>query len=212
MKTIKERIRTHFTYRWFLYFVLLTIFIVIDILLISFIIKPKNNEKVTIFIGSNNVKNELLEDKIYALNDDNLKEVNVLDYNPDDFYFGVSLTSAGVVNTDLIIVPLEKINESFAAQYCKRIEEMKIDSKYTFNYVSYSSINYGIKVYSKDLNISLFDNYITYNEEENPYLEYGLFFNKDSVNLKDMFKQTNDKYSNNATKVFYGLMEEEYGY
>lgn len=209
MKTIKERSKTHFIYKWYLYVFLLVVFIVIDILIISYIIKPKNNEKVTIFVGSSKVNNDLLEDKIYSLNDNNLKEVNILDYSPDDYYFGVSLTSAGVVNTDLIIVPLDKINESFAAQYCKRIDEMEFDINYDFEFISYSSINYGIKVYSKDLNISLFDKYITYNEEENDYLEYGLFFNKDSVNLKDLFKETNSKYSNNATNVFYGLMDEE---
>lgn len=209
MKTIKERSKTHFIYKWYLYVFLLIVFIVFDILIISYIIKPKNNEKVTIFVGSSKVNNDLLEDKIYSLNDNNLKEVNILDYSPDDYYFGVSLTSAGVVNTDLIIVPLDKINESFAAQYCKRIDEMEFDVNYDFEFISYSSINYGIKVYSKDLNISLFDKYITYNEEENEYLEYGLFFNKDSVNLKDLFKETNSKYSNNATKVFYGLMDEE---
>lgn len=209
MKTIKERTKTHFIYKWYLYVFLLIVFIVLDILIISYIIKPKSNEKVTIFVGSSKVNNDLLEDKIYSLNDNNLKEVNILDYSPDDYYFGVSLTSAGVVNTDLIIVPLDKINESFAAQYCKRIDEMEFKINYDFEFVSYSSINYGIKVYSKDLNISLFDKYITYNEEENEYLEYGLFFNKDSVNLKDLFKATNSKYSNNATKVFYGLMDEE---
>ena len=209
MKTIKERSKTHFIYKWYLYVFLLIVFIVLDILIISYIIKPKNNEKVTIFVGSSKVNNDLLEDKIYSLNDNNLKEVNILDYSPDDYYFGVSLTSAGVVNTDLIIVPLDKINESFAAQYCKRIDEMEFDINYDFEFISYSSINYGIKVYSKDLNISLFEKYITYNEEENDYLEYGLFFNKDSVNLKDLFKETNSKYSNNATKVFYGLMDEE---
>ena len=209
MKTIKERSKTHFIYKWYLYVFLLIVFIVIDILIISYIIKPKSNEKVTIFVGSSKVNNDLLEDKIYSLNDNNLKEVNILDYSPDDYYFGVSLTSAGVVNTDLIIVPLDKINESFAAQYCKRIDEMEFDINYDFEFISYSSINYGIKVYSKDLNISLFEKYITYNEEENDYLEYGLFFNKDSVNLKDLFKETNSKYSNNATKVFYGLMDEE---
>lgn len=209
MKTIKERSKTHFIYKWYLYVFLLIVFIVLDILIISYIIKPKNNEKVTIFVGSSKVNNDLLEDKIYSLNDNNLKEVNILDYSPDDYYFGVSLTSAGVVNTDLIIVPLDKINESFAAQYCKRIDEMEFDVNYDFEFISYSSINYGIKVYSKDLNISLFDKYITYNEEEYEYLEYGLFFNKDSVNLKDLFKETNSKYSNNATKVFYGLMDEE---
>ena len=209
MKTIKERSKTHFIYKWYLYVFLLIVFIVLDILIISYIIKPKSNEKVTIFVGSSKVNNDLLEDKIYSLNDNNLKEVNILDYSPDDYYFGVSLTSAGVVNTDLIIVPLDKINESFAAQYCKRIDEMEFKINYDFEFVSYSSINYGIKVYSKDLNISLFEKYITYNEEENEYLEYGLFFNKDSVNLKDLFKQTNSKYSNNATKVFYGLMDEE---
>ena len=209
MKTIKERTKTHFIYKWYLYVFLLIVFIVFDILIISYIIKPKSNEKVTIFVGSSKVNNDLLEDKIYSLNDKNLKEVNILDYSPDDYYFGVSLTSAGVVNTDLIIVPLDKINESFAAQYCKRIDEMEFDVNYDFEFISYSSINYGIKVYSKDLNISLFEKYITYNEEENEYLEYGLFFNKDSVNLKDLFKETNSKYSNNATKVFYGLMDEE---
>ena len=209
MKTIKERSKTHFIYKWYLYVFLLIVFIVLDILIISYIIKPKSNEKVTIFVGSSKVNNDLLEDKIYSLNDNNLKEVNILDYSPDDYYFGVSLTSAGVVNTDLIIVPLDKINESFAAQYCKRIDEMEIKINYDFEFISYSSINYGIKVYSKDLNISFFEKYITYNEEENDYLEYGLFFNKDSVNLKDLFKQTNSKYSNNATKVFYGLMDEE---
>ena len=209
MKTIKERSKTHFIYKWYLYVFLLIVFIVLDILIISYIIKPKSNEKVTIFVGSSKVNNDLLEDKIYSLNDNNLKEVNILDYSPDDYYFGVSLTSAGVVNTDLIIVPLDKINESFAAQYCKRIDEMEFKINYDFEFVSYSSINYGIKVYSKDLNISLFEKYITYNEEENDYLEYGLFFNKDSVNLKDLFKETNSKYSNNATKVFYGLMDEE---
>ena len=209
MKTIKERSKTHFIYKWYLYVFLLIVFIVLDILIISYIIKPKSNEKVTIFVGSSKVNNDLLEDKIYSLNDNNLKEVNILDYSPDDYYFGVSLTSAGVVNTDLIIVPLDKINESFAAQYCKRIDEMEIKINYNFEFISYSSINYGIKVYSKDLNISLFEKYITYNEEEKDYLEYGLFFNKDSVNLKDLFKQTNSKYSNNATKVFYGLMDEE---
>ena len=209
MKTIKERTKTHFIYKWYLYVFLLIVFIVLDILIISYIIKPKSNEKVTIFVGSSKVNNDLLEDKIYSLNDNNLKEVNILNYSPDDYYFGVSLTSAGVVNADLIIVPLDKINESFAAQYCKRIDEMEFDIKYDFEFISYSSINYGIKVYSKDLNISLFEKYITYNEEENEYLEYGLFFNKDSVNLKDLFKETNNKYSNNATKVFYGLMEEE---
>ena len=209
MKTIKERTKTHFIYKWYLYVFLLIVFIVLDILIISYIIKPKSNEKVTIFVGSSKVNNDLLEDKIYSLNDNNLKEVNILDYSPDDYYFGVSLTSAGVVNTDLIIVPLDKINESFVAQYCKRIDEMEIKINYNFEFISYSSINYGIKVYSKDLNISLFEKYITYNEEENEYLEYGLFFNKDSVNLKDLFKETNSKYSNNATKVFYGLMDEE---
>ena len=209
MKTIKERTKTHFIYKWYLYVFLLIVFIVLDILIISYIIKPKSNEKVTIFVGSSKVNNDLLEDKIYSLNDNNLKEVNILDYSPDDYYFGVSLTSAGVVNTDLIIVPLDKINESFAAQYCKRIDEMEFKINYDFEFISYSSINYGIKVYSKDLNISFFEKYITYNEEENEYLEYGLFFNKDSVNLKDLFKQTNSKYSNNATKVFYGLMDEE---
>ena len=209
MKTIKERTKTHFIYKWYLYVFLLIVFIVLDILIISYTIKPKSNEKVTIFVGSSKVNNDLLEDKIYSLNDNNLKEVNILDYSPDDYYFGVSLTSAGVVNTDLIIVPLDKINESFAAQYCKRIDEMEFKINYDFEFVSYSSINYGIKVYSKDLNISLFEKYITYNEEENEYLEYGLFFNKDSVNLKDLFKETNSKYSNNATKVFYGLMDEE---
>ena len=209
MKTIKERSKTHFIYKWYLYVFLLIVFIVLDILIISYIIKPKSNEKVTIFVGSSKVNNDLLEDKIYSLNDNNLKEVNILDYSPDDYYFGVSLTSAGVVNTDLIIVPLDKINESFVAQYCKRIDEMEIKINYDFEFISYSSINYGIKVYSKDLNISLFEKYITYNEEEKDYLEYGLFFNKDSVNLKDLFKQTNSKYSNNATKVFYGLMDEE---
>ena len=209
MKTIKERTKTHFIYKWYLYVFLLIVFIVLDILIISYTIKPKSNEKVTIFVGSSKVNNDLLEDKIYSLNDNNLKEVNILDYSPDDYYFGVSLTSAGVVNTDLIIVPLDKINESFVAQYCKRIDEMEFKINYDFEFISYSSINYGIKVYSKDLNISLFEKYITYNEEENDYLEYGLFFNKDSVNLKDLFKQTNSKYSNNATKVFYGLMDEE---
>ena len=209
MKTIKERTKTHFIYKWYLYVFLLIVFIVLDILIISYIIKPKSNEKVTIFVGSSKVNNDLLEDKIYSLNDNNLKEVNILDYSPDDYYFGVSLTSAGVVNTDLIIVPLDKINESFAAQYCKRIDEMEFKINYDFEFISYSSINYGIKVYSKDLNISFFEKYITYNEEENDYLEYGLFFNKDSVNLKDLFKETNSKYSNNATKVFYGLMDEE---
>ena len=209
MKTIKERSKTHFIYKWYLYVFLLIVFIVLDILIISYIIKPKSNEKVTIFVGSSKVNNDLLEDKIYSLNDNNLKEVNILDYSPDDYYFGVSLTSAGVVNTDLIIVPLDKINESFAAQYCKRIDEMEFDNNYDFEFILYSSISYGIKVYSKDLNISLFDKYITYNEEENEYLEYGLFFNKDSVNLKDLFKETNSKYSNNATKVCYGLMDEE---
>lgn len=209
MKTIKERSKTHFIYKWYLYVFLLIVFIVLDILIISYIIKPKSNEKVTIFVGSSKVNNDLLEDKIYSLNDNNLKEVNILDYSPDDYYFGVSLTSAGVVNTDLIIVPLDKINESFVAQYCKRIDEMEIKINYDFEFISYSSINYGIKVYSKDLNISFFEKYITYNEEEKDYLEYGLFFNKDSVNLKDLFKQTNSKYSNNATKVFYGLMDEE---
>lgn len=209
MKTIKERTKTHFIYKWYIYVFLLVVLIVIDILIISYIIKPKNNEKVTIFVGSSKVNNDLLEDKIYSLNDNNLKEVNILDYSPDDYYFGVSLTSAGVVNTDLIIVPLDKINESFAAQYCKRIDEMEFKINYDFEFISYSSISYGIKVYSKDLNISLFEKYITYNEEENEYLEYGLFFNKDSVNLKDLFKETNSKYSNNATKVFYGLMDEE---
>ena len=209
MKTIKERSKTHFIYKWYLYVFLLIVFIVLDILIISYTIKPKSNEKVTIFVGSSKVNNDLLEDKIYSLNDNNLKEVNILDYSPDDYYFGVSLTSAGVVNTDLIIVPLDKINESFAAQYCKRIDEMEFKINYDFEFISYSSINYGIKVYSKDLNISFFEKYITYNEEENDYLEYGLFFNKDSVNLKDLFKQTNSKYSNNATKVFYGLMDEE---
>lgn len=209
MKTIKERTKTHFIYKWYIYVFLLIVFIVLDILIISYIIKPKNNEKVTIFVGSSKVNNDLLEDKIYSLNDNNLKEVNILDYSPDDYYFGVSLTSAGVVNTDLIIVPLDKINESFAAQYCKRIDEMEFDINYDFEFISYSSINYGIKVYSKDLNISLFEKYIIYNEEESEYLEYGLFFNKDSVNLKDLFKETNSKYSNNATKVFYGLMDEE---
>ena len=209
MKTIKERTKTHFIYKWYLYVFLLIVFIVLDILIISYIIKPKSNEKVTIFVGSSKVNNDLLEDKIYSLNDNNLKEVNILDYSPDDYYFGVSLTSAGVVNTDLFIVFLDKINESFAAQYCKRIDEMEFKINYDFEFVSYSSINYGIKVYSKDLNISLFEKYITYNEEEKDYLEYGLFFNKDSVNLKDLFKETNSKYSNNATKVFYGLMDEE---
>ena len=167
-KVNKKIIINHVSYSWFLYS--LTALIIIAFWYQAFHLyhKIKLNEKVTIYIAAQDVKNEELETLLEErLLDDKLKDItiNFDDYNDSNFY--VKLNTIGLIKTDLVILP-----ESVISNLHVLYEFTHLDNEYISNYIELENDDYlelsGIKIAIKikDENMKRLKDYITYENEK----------------------------------------------
>ncbi len=211
---MKSVIKNHLYYYWYVYIVIIVICAFLTSWITNNIIRTRPYEKVQLFVGAVKVDKVKMIDKIMSIEDEQLRESNILSCPLEDSYFMTYLTSAGVTETDFIIIPEKFATTDFISSHCLSLKpyEDKLSNIYNFRYQSFKIDNYdfdmGIVIYDRASSYSLLDKYITYNINDSKYDKYYLFINKDSVNIKDI-RATSDKDSNLAIEALKVLMNEE---
>jgi hypothetical protein len=189
-----NNLKNHLFYYFYIY-------LLIPVLVIAFVsyavnkkTEYKNYEQIKIYIGSYGVLDDELHEFFSNNLDDSVLEISILDYNLTDPYFNTTLTSAGIVDTDIIIIPKEFMNDNFVQRYCAKLDKLDINGIETY---SVSGSIYGIEIYNEEKNINYLDDYIEYVYEDK-IDSYYLLVNKDTVNFNSIINTDNKNSSNNV--------------
>jgi len=211
----KSIIKNHFFYNWYVYIIAIVGFSLITVWIANLKTRNQPYEMVTIFSGVPSIDTKKTTQVITENDPDkSLREVRILDYDPNDSSFGTILTSAGTYNTDIVIIPINKANESFCAQYMLDLTgyqsfiEQNIG---TYNYVTIGEYNrkYAIEVYNEDTGVNLLSKFIKYKADGYTYKQYGLFINQRSQSFYPMVKVDINSSSHGLTALKNLLQYEE---
>lgn len=135
---------------------------------------PTYDEKIVIFIATEYVDCDKLESDLYSpFEDSTIKEVFVDYSNPSDSNFSIVFSTRGTVNTDILILPKDYINNQSYSTFFAEIKLDYIDGNNEFVMDS-DGVIYGINV----------TDFITgYTDNKG---EFYLFFNKKSNKIGDL--------------------------
>lgn len=197
MKILIKNIKEHLFSYFYIYFLIPVLVIVLVSYAVNKKTEYKDYEQLKIYIGSYGVSDEKLHEFFSNNLDDSVLEISILDYRITDPYFSTTLTSAGVVDTDIIIIPKKFMNDNFVQMYCAKIDGLKIDGIQTY---SLNGSVYGIEVYNEEKGINYLGDYIDYVEEDNVD-NYYLLVNKDTVNLNSIINSDDKNTSNNVYEL-----------
>lgn len=160
-----------FNWHWYLVIVLLVFFVFYY--LFTSLMAPTYNEKVVIFIGHNYVdKMKMSEDLYKGFENTDIQALEIDYSNPKDKDYGVIFNTRGMVNTDLIIISDNYIQEGKYHTYFSEINTYDLDVMATYFYDNEKA--YGIDV------TEVMKKYCDVGNEK-----YYLFLNKSSGKIND---------------------------
>lgn len=204
----KKLVKQHFFYYWYIYAIFIGIIAVVVTWSTKAIIAVKTHEKVQYFVGASKIERGLLIDDVLK-EDSSCMDCGILSCSLNDPNFYAYLTSAGVVETDFIIIPDAFVSVGFVTSYCRELNsiETKLNQIYPFKYEKMMIDNFeatiGIVIYDKDEDYSIFNKYFTYNIETTNYKKYYLFINKDTCNMNSLiyYPGASSDHATNALKT-----------
>jgi hypothetical protein len=208
---MNKRFSTYMFYNWYYYIVYAIIVIFFWILLFTNLGAAKDNEKISIFLGTYDVDRV----ELTALIEDSLRDTIIKEINVDSSYdkgnqFGYIFATRGMVNTDILILNENYVREEDFSIYFKALDlfiiEKYLPTDVKHSYLEYDDKVYGILVYSEEENVNVLADIISYNNEENND-RYYLFLNKSSKNLGEMNNETISYDDNLALKVINILLD-----
>lgn len=160
-----------FNWHWYLVIVLLMVFVFYY--LFTSLMAPAYNEKLVIFIGHNYVDEKKMSADLYKGFENTDILVLEIDYsNPKDKDYGVIFNTRGMVNTDLIIISDDYIQEGKYHTYFAEIntDDLRFEAAYFYD---------NDKVYGIDVT-EVMKKYCDLGDEK-----YYLFLNKSSEKIND---------------------------
>ena len=170
--------------QWYLYLAsAVALFLVIDYAL-TLINKPINEETMTIFVASESYDLKHLKEALDKEKPSYLREINFIGVKSNTSTFDDRFKVYGTDNSDIIILPKSKIDDSTVMRYYASFSEEYISnfiSEPSFYVVEEDQRNYGILVHQKGEENSL----ITYKSEEFDD-DYYAFFIKNSVHIGEL--------------------------
>lgn len=171
----------------------------------SYLNKPKDYERLQVFITADLVENDAIKEKC---NKDNLfKDVLIYSCGEEDTYYTTMLETSGIISSDILIVnetlvKTKGATTSFIELDQSYLNKYNIDlSKYELTYVDDKA--YGIVIYDNAKNINLIDK-ISYNDS-NKNNRYCICLNNISYHI-DKYSIQKDKTTDYAFKVLYSLL------
>ena len=166
----KRKITAFISFNWYWFLVIFFVVSVAFYYLFDVIKNPSYDERINMFIAINYVDSNKMEKDLYEGYDDTqIKEISVDYSDPNDNYFNMVYQTRGLVNTDILILPVSLLKDTMYSQYFSAIDDniIKQYTEKTVSYASYENVNYGIDVTTF---------IASYNNEIND--EYYMFFNK----------------------------------
>ena len=192
---MKNKLKTHFYYCWYLYIIVGLLVGFLSNYFITLKTKTRDNEKISFYIGSNYVNTEKLEKILFKDTNEQLKEISILDYNENDMYFAVTLQSIGILS-DFAILPIDKISENLV--YGSFLSLDSLDLSFLGNDIEYYKINnqkFGIIVHNDT--ISYQNDNIVYTHDKT----YCLFITTNCCNINSIYKSGKKRTSDNGIQV-----------
>ena len=186
-----------FIHHWFIYLATLLIGVFAINYSLDLINKPRNEETITIFIASSeNGSSTLLRKKLNNEKPDYLREINIFTIKQDSNDFHRFFLIYGVDNSDIVILPKNKIEDEYVTSYYA-----SFDTQYIEQYISVSEYyksdvtnkTYGVKIHS----IGEDNNLISYRNNDFDD-DYYAFFIKKSKHIGEL---NNSKYTTAFTFI-----------
>lgn len=163
--------------------------------------QPKANEKIQIFIASNAYRDELSTNLAAGLKDVGVKSVSLKAVSQDSSLFYTMLSTVGVLDSDLLILPytiLKGIGEmgEFVPLERDTLRTYNIDTS-DHELWTHDSKNYALKIYDASSKTNYLDTYFLLSDSE----DYYVALNKNTCNA--LAHPNNDKTS--SDRAFYAL-------
>ena len=104
MAKFTNNLRNHLRYYAHFYVIIPLLVCLLVPYLINIKVAPKKNEEITIYIAAYHTDDEAIKKLILDNISDDISNVKVLSYNITDAYFGTTLNSVAITDTDIIII------------------------------------------------------------------------------------------------------------
>ena len=204
MAKFTNNLRNHLRYYAHFYVIIPLLVCLLVPYLINIKVAPKKNEEITIYIAAYHTDDEAIKKLILDNISDDISNVKVLSYNITDAYFGTTLNSVAITDTDIIIIPQEYATEKLVVPYFANLNSYNLNdvNKYIFN-----NNFYGIEIYDKNNNDNFLSEIITFNSDDSNHEKYYLFVNKDTVNFNSVVTtnyKDNSNYVDDVIKILLG--------
>lgn len=191
--------------KWYIFIALIIVSTVSFCVAVNAKTSPKDNERISFFIGALDCKVDKLSNEINTNKEEQIKVINCNyhNINASNFTF---IFSSFRENSDFFILPINyvKDNEGSVTKYSANIDKTYLDSQIGNNleYVEYEGVAKGFKVYDSQAQSGMLKDYVTYTNDD--YVsDYYLFFQFDSVNIGTLNSKTK---TTNAFSVIKELM------
>jgi len=192
--------------RYYVHFYVIILFLVCLLVpyLINIKVAPKKNEEITIYIAAYSTDDEAIRNLILDNISDDITNVKVLSYNITDVYFGTTLNSVAITETDIIIIPQEYATEKLVIPYFANLKSYNLND---VNKCIFNNDFYGIEIYNKNSDNNFLSEMITFNSDDSNHEKYYLFVNKDTVNFNSVVatnSKDNSNYVDDVIKILLG--------
>ena len=195
----KRKIKAFISFNWYWFLVIFFVVSVAFYYLFDVIKNPSYDERINMFIAINYVDSNKMEKDLYeGFDDTQIKEISVDYSDPNDNYFNMVYQTRGLVNTDILILPVSLLKDTMYSQYFSAIDDniIKQYTEKTVSYASYENVNYGIDVTTF---------IAAYNNEINE--DYYMFFNKKSNKIGALSEKESD--NDYALKLISNILRKE---
>ena len=159
--TLKKQFKKTFSYTWYLYLIALVVPCVAFPLAFSFMHRPQEYEKLSIFLSTNVKENDFSNKIENDFKDKGVRAVDIVSYDPEDneYLYLQKLNVVGINKCDILIIP-----ESMVSTLNPKTSmiEFNVDIKAQCDveneiFYNYDGLDYGVELTDKT-----------------PLLEYGL--------------------------------------
>lgn len=143
---------------------------------------PKDSERIQLFLATNEYREDLETDMESGLANVGVKDVIITAVAPDSPYFFTMLSTIGILDCDLLLLPetvitgIEDIT-NFAPLEENVLAEYDITAS-QYDYFTFGVYNYAIKIYDADSTNNLLDRYFSITSSD----DYYLAINANTVN------------------------------
>lgn len=193
---MKTRFRSFLKYQIPIFVVIIAFTTLVYLIVYEWIITPKYNETINLFVGVY-VDNKSLEKDLYnGYESTTIKKINVDSCNNDNLYYSIVFNTRGVTNTDFIIIPLGLINEGSYSSYFASLPTESINTLVGKNLTYFvddgKEVGINVTEYLKDYVHTDEELYLFVNKKSDKvcYINYVNYDNDSSlICFKNIFKE-----------------------